>query len=328
MSTVVEAPPQESLPARMRRQVGKSLTKGFFLAGAHGARVLPVSIPAVHGVEVQRDLAYGPRPEHRLDLYRPKKVSGRLPTVVYVHGGAFHFMSKGTHWMFALMYARAGYQVLTLDYRLAPEHRYPAAVEDLCQFIVWLRDNADTHRVDLERLALAGESAGGNLATALTLALTTRRDEHFARAAFDTGVVPKVALPACAVLQVSDPGHIPVSGFASTFFMDRFEEMATAYLPTTPLPLGHRALDLVDIIVALERGEPTDRPLPKFFAPSGAADPLKHDAARLETVLRARGVHVEAPVYEGGMHAFHAFVFNAKARRCWRDKYAFLAQHL
>jgi acetyl esterase len=77
-------------------------------------------------------------------------------------------------------------------------------------------------------------------------------------------------------------------------------------------------------VVMLERGEAPARPLPPFFAPVGARDPLRRDNDRLAAALRGLGAHCEAPVYPGSGHAFHAFVFRTEARRCWRDTFAFL----
>ena len=66
------------------------------------------------------------------------------------------------------------------------------------------------------------------------------------------------------------------------------------------------------------------RPLPPFFAPVGTRDPLLDDTRRLEKALASLGVPCEARYYPGGIHAFHAMVWDPAARRCWRDALAFL----
>jgi acetyl esterase len=70
------------------------------------------------------------------------------------------------------------------------------------------------------------------------------------------------------------------------------------------------------------------RGLPPFFAPVGTRDPLLDDTRRLEKALRTLGVPVEARYYPGGIHAFHALVWDPAARRCWRDALAFLDRHM
>jgi acetyl esterase len=71
-----------------------------------------------------------------------------------------------------------------------------------------------------------------------------------------------------------------------------------------------------------------DRPLPAFFAPVGTRDPLLDDTRRLEKALGMLNVPCEARYYPGGIHAFHALVWDPAARRCWRDALAFLDRHM
>ena len=61
----------------------------------------------------------------------PTSRTGLAPVVLYIHGGAFHYLSKDTHWVLALMFARRGYVVFNIDYRLAPVYPYSAAIEDV-----------------------------------------------------------------------------------------------------------------------------------------------------------------------------------------------------
>ena len=104
----------------------------------------------------------------------------------YVHGGAFHLLSKDTHWLMGLVFARFGYLVVNISYRLAPKHPYPAAIEDTCDAYRWLAQRVAALGGDPDRVVVAGESAGGNLITALTIAACQRRTEPWARAVFDT----------------------------------------------------------------------------------------------------------------------------------------------
>ena len=87
------------------------------------------------------------------------------------------------------------------------------------------------------------------------------------------------------------------------------------------------SLDLADPLVALERAELPDRPLPAFFAPVGTQDPLVDDTMRLERALRRLGAVCDARYYADEKHAFHVYIWRRQARRCWRDTYSFLAQH-
>ncbi len=98
-------------------------------------------------------------------LYRPDTAGGAA-VVVYLHGGGWVLGDLETHdGLCRLLADRSGCAVLAVDYRLAPEHPYPAAFDDLERAVGWLRtDGADRHGLDATRLAIAGDSAGGHLA--------------------------------------------------------------------------------------------------------------------------------------------------------------------
>ncbi|OTG81051.1 alpha/beta hydrolase [Acinetobacter sp. ANC 4648] len=108
-------------------------------------------------------------------LYRPKNIKAPAtgwPCVLYFHGGGFVVGGLDSH-EFLLSYICQDLNiiVLSVDYRLAPEHRFPAAYDD-CQFAyTWLRTHAEQWNVDADNIIVAGDSAGGNLAAAVTVAL-------------------------------------------------------------------------------------------------------------------------------------------------------------
>jgi acetyl esterase len=314
----------------LRRRVGATLTDSFFRGASALGRLHPLARPARHGVEHVRDVSYGDgRPAHahrRLDVYRPLARGGPRPVVLYVHGGGFRILSKDTHWLMGLAFARRGYVVFNIDYRLAPAHPFPAALLDVTAAYRWVLEQAAAWGGDPSRLVVAGESAGANLSLALTLLTCYERPEPWAREVFATGRVPSAVVPACGIFQVTDVDRF-AARVSSSFIMDRLREVSEAYLgadATGPRAPGPGPLDLADPVVLLERGQAPARPLPPCFAPVGARDPLRHDNDRLAAALRAVGGRCEAPVYPGSGHAFHAFVFREQARRCWRDTFAFL----
>jgi acetyl esterase len=311
---------------RLRRTLGAAITDGFFVGVTRATQRLPIAAPSFHGVEVIRDIPYldSGQTHHLADIWRPKNATGALPVCLYIHGGRFAKLSKDTHWLFNLLFSRRGYLVVSINYRLAPEHRFPAAVEDVCAAWQWVLKNAERFGGDPTRIVVAGESAGGNLATSLALTTCYRRPEPFARAAFDLGAVPKAVMPACAILQVSNPERFQVR---SAYMQDRLHEVAEDYLHGVSLDADY-GLDLADPIVMLERGLKPDRPLPPFFAPVGTWDILKDDTRRLAAALNRLNVQCEARFYPRGLHAFHGFVFTSQARQCWREAFAFFDQAL
>ena len=313
-----------------RRIISAALIESLFVAASRLGRLHPLSRPERHGVEVIRDIAYAPDSplvEHRLDIYRPRDVGSPLPAVLYVHGGGFRILSKDTHWLMALAFARRGYVVFNMSYRLAPEHPFPAAVEDVALAYQWVVEHASEWGADGNSLILAGESAGANLVTAITLAAVYQRPEAFARKVWETGVVPKAVLPACGLFQVSDIDRFRRrKPKLSRFIANRLSGIERAYLGRNHEEHGS-TLDFADILPWLERAETPDRPLPPFFIPVGTRDPILPDTRRLAAALEAHGGKAEARYYPGELHAFHALVFLRSARRCWRDTFAFLREH-
>ena len=104
----------------------------------------------------------------RARLYQPVEPSWAQPSpaLVYYHGGGFTVGSVDTHDALCRMFARnARCVVLSVDYRLAPEHKFPTAVNDAFDALIWLHANAGLYGVDPVRIALGGDSAGGTLAT-------------------------------------------------------------------------------------------------------------------------------------------------------------------
>lgn len=315
---------------KARRRAGGVLAHSFFAGASRLGQLHPMSKPERHGVVVERDIGYqtgSALARHRLDIYRPSHAEGPLPTVFYIHGGGFRILSKETHWIMGLSFARQGYLVFNVGYRLAPEHPFPAAAEDVAGAFEWLCEHGPKHGADLSQLVIAGESAGANLATGLALSTVYKRQEPFAERVFNTGVVPQAVLPACGIFQVSD-----VDRFARRkpdfprFVAERMQEIERGYLPNDADTYGS-TLDFADPLNWVERGETPERELPPFFLPVGTKDPLLDDTRRLGVALRALGGTAEDRYYPGQVHAFHAFAFLAEAQRCWRDTFDFLKRH-
>ena len=308
----------------LRRSAGGKIVDGFFRLAARAGSLHPKADPAAHGITVTRDVAYrdGGAHEHLVDIYRPAG-TGPFPTLLYLHGGGFRILSKDTHWIMALAYARQGWLVVNASYRLAPKHPFPAAIDDACAAWTWTLENAARFGGDPSRVVLAGESAGANLVSALALATCFERPEPFAQRAFAAGVVPKAVVASCGIFQVTDTLRYRRDRKLPWWIADRLEEVTDAYLGASDAS----SFDLADPLCVLERGETPARALPPFFLPVGTADPLLPDTRRMAAALGALGTVAEARYYPGGFHAFHAFVWSRQARRCWADTWEFLARH-
>lgn len=103
-------------------------------------------------------------------LYAPIGIGDDAPCLIYYHGGGFVLPAAPHHYLLAKEYAiRAKCKVLFVNYRLAPEHPFPAAPEDCYAAYTWLSENAKDHGIDSTRILVAGDSAGGQLATVVCL---------------------------------------------------------------------------------------------------------------------------------------------------------------
>ncbi len=323
-----------ALRKNLRRYAGAFVVDNTFRGLSKLGSMLPRARPAKHGVEVLRDLPYldDGSSDHLLDIYRPlerRPSAPPLPIVLYVHGGGFRILSKDTHWIMAIAFARKGYLVFNVNYRLAPRHRYPAALQDVCHAYEWVVKNAARFGGDATQMVFAGESAGANLVTALAVATHYERPEPWARRVFDIAgtAPPRAVLPACGMLQVSDPERFHRRRKIPGLIYDRIEEVSRAYLGNVD---GAKpgSLDLADPLLVFERGDKPARPLPPFFSFAGTKDPILDDTRRLHAALAALGVTSEVKLYPGELHAFHALVWRPAARAAWTESFDFLGRVL
>jgi acetyl esterase len=174
--------------------------------------------------------------------------------------------------------------VLSVDYRLAPEHRFPAAFEDCVAAVRWTAEHATELGVDSDRIAVAGDSAGGNLAAGVALALR------------DAG--PRLALQVLIYPGLDMRGDTPSHKlFAKGYLLER-EEIAWFqgnYLSSAAETLDWRASPL---LAADHSG------LPPAYIFTAGYDPLRDDGAAYAERLAACGVKVTYECFEGMIHGF------------------------
>ncbi|MFF0279207.1 alpha/beta hydrolase [Rhodococcus aetherivorans] len=224
----------------------------------------------------------------RARLYRADSAApnGGRPALVYLHGGGFVLGTlDGADKLCRAIAAGSGWTVLSLDYRLAPENPYPAALEDCIDGYGWLTRTAPELGIDPGRLAVGGDSAGGNLAAALCL---YRRDE-------------RSPLPVTQVL-----AYPAVDG---TFTAPSWSDFADAPLLSTAdarwcwdqyIGPEHRT---GDHLAAPLRAESL-RGLPPALILTAEVDPIRDDAEAYAARLRRDGVPVSLTRYTGVFHGF------------------------
>src|SRR5271156_5777878 len=148
-------PIEAMTPAEARAQMEMT-------ARARQAEPLPVA-------KVEERLIPGPAGEIRLRLYWPN-AAGSVPCIIYYHGGGHVIGSLDTHDLIARnLGAGAGALVASIDYRMGPEHKFPAAVDDSFAALKWVDANAKELGADPDRIGVHGDSAGANLAAVVAL---------------------------------------------------------------------------------------------------------------------------------------------------------------
>jgi acetyl esterase/lipase len=131
------------------------------------SRPAPTTEPSLPGVLVYHDLRYGPSPgvSNLLDLYVPAQATGKLPVVIWIHGGGWLAGDKRSNPL--LSGAMAGFAIASINYRFSTEAPFPAQAFDCKGSIRWIRAHAGDFNLDERRIGVGGDSAGGHLAALL-----------------------------------------------------------------------------------------------------------------------------------------------------------------
>lgn len=267
----VEGPPTETLPiSKGRKQVISS------------ARLAGGSPPI--GAVTDRTIE-GPGGKIPLRFYTPKGMSGAAPALVYFHGGAFIYGGLESHDALCRVLAEeAQVRVIGVDYRLAPEAPFPAAFDDSWAAWNWIVDNAQGLGIEPNRLAVGGDSAGGNLA-AIVSQTAVREGVH-------APTFQLLLYPVTDYLNDTTSRHTFAEGFyLSKAFMD---------LGTENYLLGDE--DLADPRLSPLLQDVTGV-APAYVVTAGF-DPLLDEGKAYADKLLEAGVPVEYVCEEGLIHAF------------------------
>ncbi|UNK43276.1 alpha/beta hydrolase fold domain-containing protein [Luteimonas sp. S4-F44] len=277
-----------------RREIVEQVRRPWREGGPVMGRTEEVTAPTRHGPV-------------RLRIHDPAPGVPK-PTLGFLHGGGWAMFSLDTHdRVMRELAARAGVAVVGIDYALSPEVHYPVALEQVVDVVRWLQDHGAAHGLDASRLALGGDSAGGNLTTGALLALR------------DQGEGGRVA----AALNYY-AGYTPDCSPHSRRRYGTAEDMLTAAEVDTfwnhyiSRP-GDRNAPYAHGLLAEVEG------LPPFFIGVGECDVLAEQNLTMAGKLLAAGVGVEVKLYKGAPHSFiEAVSVSAIARQALEDGAAFL----
>lgn len=244
-------------------------------------------VPGVHSEDITIEGAVGPLSAR---VYTPEVVPGftssaALPIVLYFHGGGWVIADKDVYDGGARGLSKeAGAIVISVDYRQAPEHKFPAAWDDAFAAYEWTLANAVSLGGNPERIALAGESAGGNLAVATAIAV---REAGIPRPVHVLAIYPVTQTSLNTESYLENAIAKPLNRAMVAWFVDK--------LVRSEEDLSDTRLNLIDADL---------RGLPAVTIINALLDPLRSDGAKLEEALNEMGVPVERRNYDGVAHEF------------------------
>ncbi|KOU27440.1 esterase [Streptomyces sp. WM6372] len=230
----------------------------------------------------------GPTGEVRVRIVRPAGAAGPLPVIVYIHGAGWVFGNAHTHdRLVRELAAGVGAAVVFPEYGLSPEHRYPVAIEQNWTVARWVVTDGAAHGLDSTRIAVVGDSVGGNMAIALTFmakergGLDLRQQVLFypvTDAAFDTG----------SYQQFASDYYLRRDGMQ--WFWDQYTTDPADRAKITASPLRATTEQLTG--------------LPPALVITAEADVLRDEGEAYAEKLRAAGVPVTAVRQQGAVHDF------------------------
>ena len=250
----------------------------------------------------ETDISYGTDPAQALDIYYPAGAAGPLPAIISVHGGGFVYGDKERYQFYCMSLAQRGFAVVNYSYRLAPEHRFPAQLQDTNMV---MRMIGGLSMIDMNNLFMVGDSAGAQLASQFCAALNN---------------------PAYAELLGLEPPPVRVRACALncglySFDLKKDRMMARCYFDGP----AKSCADKMDLF-----GHITED-FPPAFIMTSTGDFLRARAEPLAARLAELGVENELHVYGDEMtrpgHVFHCNIRDPLGARCNDDECRFFMRH-
>src|SRR5713226_9333666 len=235
-----------------------------------------------------RTIADGPSTQLALRILRPQHAPAVLPVIVYIHGAGWVFGSTQTHdRLMRELAVGAGAAVVFPAYRLCPEVRYPTALEECYMAARWVARRGQEYGLDAQRLAVAGDSVGGNMAAAVTL-LSRERGEPDIRLQLLFYPVTDAAFDTASYHQFAEGYHLRRD--AMMWFWDQYTRNPSERNEITASPLRAGVAQL--------------KRLPPALIVTAEADVLRDEGEAYANKLREAGVRVTAVRFQGTIHDF------------------------
>ena len=257
------------------------------------------------------DFQYGPDPVwNKLDVYRPKEEKGKLPVIVNVHGGGWVYGDKELYQFYGMSLAQRGFAVVNFTYRLAPEVKYPAPLEDTNRVIQWMYDNREEYGLDMEHVFMVGDSAGGNLCGLYSAICTNPAYAENYDFKVPEGFVPEALALNC--------GAYNPLGEEKEIRNAQDSELMEDFLPEKGSEKERNLVNLTNHVTP---------DFPPVYLMTAVGDFCRPQAKVLEEALKAKGVYYECKTYgteeKPLYHVFHVTIQEPEGQKCNDEECAF-----
>lgn len=235
-----------------------------------------------------------------LDVYRPEGTEGKLPVIVSVHGGGWVYGDKERYQYYCMNLAERGFAVVNFSYRLAPEYKFPASLEDTNAVFVWVMEHAETYGFDTEKLFAVGDSAGAHI---LSLYLDICTNPEYAvnyKLQIPEGLQVRAVALNCGQYHMGEEELDELTG-----------QLMEEYLPGKGTEQELKLLCADDYV--------TEK-FPPAFIMTAEEDFLRNQAPLMYKKMKCMGVPCELHDYTGKTeklgHVFHLNIKSEDAQRC------------
>ncbi len=237
-----------------------------------------------------------------LDVYRPKGEKGILPVIVIVHGGGWVYGDKNVYQFYGMSLAQRKFAVVNYSYRLAPETKYPAPLEDTNKVISWMYENQKEYQFDMCNVFMAGDSAGAHLLGLYTAICT---DSNYA--AHYNFKIPNQFIPTAVAMNC---GAYEIYG-SPIIGREQDVELMNDFLPNKGSKEERELINVTDHV---------NCKFPPVYIMTAVGDFLKEQAPKLEAKLKENNVYYEYKIYGNEetplYHVFHVTIQEPLGQLC------------
>ncbi len=272
-----------------------------------------VGLKTPAGIMRYDDIIYGSNKKWQiLDVYRPKNKEGEsLPILVSVHGGGWVYGDKERYQYYCMSLAEQGFAVVNYTYRLGPEYKYPAALEDTNMVFHWIFQNVEKYGFDSNNIFAVGDSVGANLLYIYTTMCTNADYASMYNFQIPDGFVPTAIGLNCGAYRIE---------------MDKNPEDLTTLIMKEYLPDGGttRELNLINAMKYMNKN------FPPVYLMTANEDFLREQAPLLEKKLKELKIPYRYKIYGTAEHplghVFHCDIKTEDAQKCNIDECEFFRE--